>query len=71
MAELDAFYAKKYSLSLEDLCYILDPTSVMGEGYPSETFRVLKNKEINEFGEYRTKRLILEAWDKLEAGELY
>ena len=38
----------------------------MGEDYPSETFRVLKKKELNEFGEYRTQRLVLEAWDKLD-----
>lgn len=38
----------------------------MGEDYPSETFRVLKNNEIREFGEYRTRRLVLEAWDNLE-----
>ena len=42
----------------------------MGEDYPSETFRVLINKELKEFGEYRTQRLVLEAWDKLEAGTL-
>lgn len=38
----------------------------MGEDYPSETFRVLKNKERREFGEYRTQRLVLVAWDRLE-----
>lgn len=68
--ELDAYYAKLYGLTRDQLRYILDPADVMGEDYPSETFRVLKNKEINEFGEYRTQRLVLEAWDKLERGEL-
>src|SRR5690554_614744 len=68
--ELDAYYAKLYGLTRDELRYILDPADVMGEDYPSETFRVLKNKEIREFGEYRTQRLVLEAWDKLEAGEL-
>jgi len=43
---------------------------VMGEDYPSETFRGLKKNEEREFGEYRTQRLVLEAWDKLERGEL-
>jgi hypothetical protein len=42
----------------------------MGEDYPSETFRVLKNSEMREFGEYRTRRLVLEAWDRLASGEL-
>ncbi len=35
--------------------------------YPSETFRVLKEKEIRQFGEYRTRRLVLAAWDRMEA----
>lgn len=29
---------------------------------PSETFRVLKDKEEKLFGEYRTRRLVLAAW---------
>lgn len=70
-AELDAYYAKLYGLTRDELRYILDPADVMGEDYPSETFRVLKKNEEKEFGEYRTQRLVLEAWDKLEAGELY
>ena len=64
-AELDAFYAKKYGLTREDLVYVLDPAEACGEDYPSVTFPGLKNKEIREFGEYRTKRLVLEAWDRL------
>jgi hypothetical protein len=65
-AELDAYYARLYGLTRDELRYILDPVDVMGEDYPSETFRVLKSNEIREFGEYRTRRLVLEAWDKLE-----
>jgi len=65
-AELDAYYARLYGLTEEELRYILDPADVMGEDYPSETFRVLKNKELKEFGEYRTQRLVLEAWGRLE-----
>jgi len=34
--------------------------------FPAETFRVLKEKEIRQFGEYRTRRLILEAWERLK-----
>lgn len=68
--ELDAYYAKLYGLTRDELRYILDPSDLMGEEYPSETFRVLKKNEIREFGEYRTQRLVLEAWDKLETGEL-
>lgn len=69
-AELDAYYARLYGLTEEELRYILDPADVMGEDYPSETFRVLKEKEIREYGEYRTQRLVREAWGKLERGEL-
>jgi hypothetical protein len=69
-AELDAYYAKLYGLSHDELQYILDPADLLGEDYPSETFRGLKSNEMKEFGEYRTRRLVLEAWDKLERGEL-
>lgn len=34
--------------------------------FPGETFRVLKEKEIRQYGEYRTRRLVLEAWESLE-----
>lgn len=64
-AELDAYYARLYGLNRDELRYILDPTDVMGEDYPSETFRVLKNNEMRDFGEYRTRRLVLEAWDAM------
>ena len=65
--ELDAYYARLYGLTRDELRYILDPADVLGEGYPSETFRVLKNKELREFGEYRTQRLVLAAWDAMAA----
>ena len=66
-AELDAYYARLYGLTRDELRYILDPADVMGADYPCETFRVLKNNEIRQFGEYRTRRLVLEAWDRLAA----
>jgi hypothetical protein len=66
-ADLDAFYARAYGLTRDELRYILDPTDVMGPDYPSETFRVLKENEIRRHGEYRTRRLVLEAWDRMEA----
>lgn len=69
-AELDAYYARLYGLTRDELRYILDPSDVMGDDYPSETFRVLKNSEMREFGEYRTRRLVLAAWGRLESGEL-
>jgi hypothetical protein len=65
VAELDAFYAHLYGLIRDELHCIRDPADVMGPDYPSETFRVLKNNEIRQFCEYRTQRLVLEAWDRL------
>ncbi|WP_299614081.1 N-6 DNA methylase [uncultured Tateyamaria sp.] len=66
-ADLDAFYARAYGLTRDELRYILDPADVKGPDYPSETFRVLKEKEIRTHGEYRTRRLVLAAWDRMEA----
>lgn len=60
-AELDVFFARKYGLTDEELRYVLDPVNAKGVNYPSETFRVLKEKETRLYGEYRTERLVLEA----------
>ncbi len=64
-ADLDAFFARKYGLTRDELRYILDPADVKGEGYPSETFRVLQANERRRYGEYRTQRLVLAAFDRL------
>ena len=64
-AQLDAFFARKYGLTRDELRYVLDPSDVKGADYPSETFRVLKSKEEARYGEYRTQRLVLEAFDEL------
>lgn len=64
-AELDAWYARAYGLTRDELRYVLDPADVHGPDYPSETFRVLKENETRRHGEYRTRRLVLEAWDRL------
>jgi hypothetical protein len=44
----------------------LDPQGyaarVAASTFPGETFRVLKEKEQRQYGEYRTRRLVLEAW---------
>ncbi|WP_316171410.1 MULTISPECIES: Eco57I restriction-modification methylase domain-containing protein [unclassified Bradyrhizobium] len=66
-AELDAYYARLYGLTRADLLYILDPGSARGDNYPSETFRALKDSETRRFGEYRTARLVMQAWDELAA----
>lgn len=63
-SELDAIFAHLYGLNTEDLRYILDPEDVCGPGCINETFRVLKDNEIRKYGEYRTKRLVMEAWER-------
>jgi hypothetical protein len=64
-ADLDAFFARKYSLTRDELRYLLDPADARGADYPSETFRVLKEREMRELGEYRTQRLVLASFDRL------
>ena len=61
---------KTHAQLRDELRYTLrvDPKEVHGEDFPGETFRVLKEKEVKAFGEYRTSRPVLEAWDKLGQG---
>jgi hypothetical protein len=65
LRDLDGYFAHLYGFTREELRYILDPKDVFDDEFPSETFRVLKEREEKEFGEYRTRRLVLEAFDKL------
>jgi len=64
-AELDAYFALLYGLERDDLLYILDPQEALGNDFPGETFRGLRDKDNRKYGEYRTKRLVLEAYDNL------
>lgn len=61
-AELDAIVAHLFGLTTDELRYILDPEDICGSGCINETFRVLKERELREYGEYRTRRLVLDAW---------
>jgi hypothetical protein len=57
----------------EEVTDPLDPAGYAARAaasdFPGETFRVLKEKELRQYGEYRTRRLVLEAWARLVAGE--
>jgi hypothetical protein len=75
-SRLDAYYARLYGLTRDELRYTpfgVDPKEVHGEdpstqlraGFPGETFRVLKEKEVKQFGEYRTGYLVLDVGDRL------
>lgn len=64
-ADIDAWYALAYGLSRDEIRYVLDPKEAKGADYPSESFRGLQKNEISEYGEYRTARLVLAAYDRL------
>ncbi len=49
-AELDAIYAHLYDLTAEELAYVLD------------TFPIVRRKDEAKWGEFRTKRLVMEAY---------
>jgi hypothetical protein len=50
--ELDAIYTHLYGLEKEEIDYIL------------ETFPIVKRKDINKYGNYRTKETILQMYDE-------
>jgi len=65
-AELDVLVARDLlQLSRDEMRYVLDPTDLLGSSCHFETFGALKRAEIHAFGEFRTRRLILETWDCL------
>jgi hypothetical protein len=61
--ELDAAYFHLYGIDRDDVDYIM------------ETFPIVKRKDEKPYGEYRTKRVILEIYDEMrramEMGEAY
>ena len=61
--EIDAFYAHFYGLTRDELLFILDPHELHGPNYPGESFRVLKEKETERYGKFRTKDTILDIYD--------
>lgn len=60
--ELDAIFACMYGLDRTELEWILDAPE------PSASFPGLKSKEFRLYGEYRTKRYVLDAFSQLGAG---
>jgi hypothetical protein len=52
-AELDGLYAHLYGLTRDELSYILD------------TFPIVRRKDEEKYGEYRTKQMVLEAFESL------
>ena len=62
--ELDAIFAHMYQLDRADLEWILDAPE------PSASFPGLKRNELQQFGDYRTQRYVLQAYDQLAQGQL-
>lgn len=62
-AELDALFFHVYGFSVDEAVFILD------------SYRILRDKDEEAFGEYRTKRLILDVYETMhrtgEAGQPY
>jgi hypothetical protein len=52
-------------LARDELRHVPAPQEVYGSDFPGETFRVLKEKELKAYGEFRTRRLVLEKWDQM------
>lgn len=63
-SELDAIFAQMYGLRRSDLEWILNAPP------PSSSFPSLKQSEIREYGEYRTQRYVLKAFDSLDRGTI-
>src|SRR5690606_6844076 len=57
-AELDSAFFQLYGVDRNDVDYIMD------------TFPIVKRKEEAEFGEYRTKRTILEIFDAMTEAQV-
>ncbi len=65
-AEIEAIYALRIlNLTRAQMQFILRPKDISDEYAEYETFGALERAEIRQFGEYRTQRLVLEAWDRL------
>ena len=56
-AELDAIFAMMYGYTYDELNYILN------------SFDILRKNELRELGEFRTKRLVLNSYEKLHSDQ--
>ena len=61
--ELDAIYALMYGLDKKELEWVIDAD------HPSVSFPILKHHELERYGELRTKKLILQAFDLFVSSE--
>ncbi|MCI1016447.1 N-6 DNA methylase [Herbaspirillum sp. C7C2] len=69
-AELDIIVARNlFGLTREEVQYLLEPRDVLGPDCTAETFAALRRAEEREHGEYRTKRLVLREFDRMDLAE--
>ena len=65
-AEIDTLVARDvFQMKKEEMLYILDPDNILGKDCGVETYKALRNAELRAFNEFRTQRLIEEAWDRV------
>jgi len=70
--ELDVLVARDlFGLTIDEMRYMLDPRDILGPDCDFETFGALQRAERREFGEYRTARLVLAAWDRLSTDGMF
>ena len=68
-AKIEAIYTSQMlKLNRSEVEFILKPSDISDKFSGYETFGALERSEIRQFGEYRTQRLVLEAWDQLFGG---
>ena len=64
--ELEGLVARDlFGLTSDEMRYLLDPADILGADCGFETFGALQRAERRQFGEFRTRRLILEKWESL------
>ncbi len=65
-AEIDVLVARDvFQMRKEEMLYILDPDNILGQDCGVETFKALRNAEQRVFDEFRTQKLILDAWERV------
>eukprot|EP01035_Chromulina_nebulosa_P032230 gene32229-43032_t len=67
-AELDVLVARDlFQLSKDEFRFLIDPVDMIADA-EFEFFGALKRSDIRDFGDFRTKELILREWDLLTLG---
>jgi hypothetical protein len=65
-AELDVLVARDlFELTLDEMRYVFVPSDILGADCAFETFGALGRAEQRKYGEFRSRRLILDTWETL------